>query len=154
MTAPTRPYVARVLDVSCAATRATPVKTQPVAVSPRPRASESSTARGNEIRLPATSRPTSRLASTAVRTAAVVGACRSTAAARTSSSRPLSSSARVCRPTRNMLIRPTTIAPNAVDCQVTWPPMVLSARAGPAIAMNAALDSIDAAARSSSAWLA
>ena len=38
--------------------------------------------------------------------AAVIGACRPTAAARSSSSRPLSSSARVCRPTRNMLISP------------------------------------------------
>ena len=54
----------------------------------------------------------------------------------------------------NMLISPAQIAPNAVDCQVTWPPMVSSARAGPAIAMNAALSSMLAAARSNSAWVA
>ena len=64
------------------------------------------------------------------------------APARTSSSRPLSSSARVCRPTRNMLISPATIAPKAVACQATWPPTVLSARAGPAMATKAAFDSI------------
>ena len=83
--------------------------------------------------------PRATLASSAVSRAAVAGACRPTAEARTSSSRPLSSSARVCRPMMNMLISPTEIAPKAVACQVTCPPMVLSARAGPAMAMKAAL---------------
>ena len=52
-----------------------------------------------------------------------------------------------------MLIRPATTAPKAVACQVTWPPSVLSARGGPAIAMKAALSPMLAAARSNSAWL-
>ncbi len=93
------------------------------------------------------------MASIASTTAAVIGACRPMAAARTSSSRPDSSSARVWRPMMNMLIRPAQIAPNAVDCQATCPPMVSRARAGPVIAMKAALPSMLAAAFSKSAWV-
>ena len=85
--------------------------------------------------------------------AAVCGAQRPTAVERRSSSRPDSSSARVCRPTRNMLISPAQTAPNALACHVTWPPIVLSARGGPAIAMKAAFFSIIAAAASNSCWL-
>ena len=40
-------------------------------------------------------------------------------AARSSSSRPVSSSVRVWRPTMSIAISPTTIAPNAVACQAT-----------------------------------
>ena len=87
-------------------------------------------------------------------TVAAVVARRPTAAARSISSRPDSSSARVWRTTRNIDISPPAIAPKAVACQATWPPIVLSARAGPAIATNAALDSIVAAAASNSAWVA
>ena len=85
---------------------------------------------------------------------AVVVARRPIAPARSSSSRPLSSSARVCRPARNMLISPASTAPKAVACQATWPPTVLSARAGPAIAIRAGLEPIIVAARSNSAWVA
>ena len=53
----------------------------------------------------------------------------------------------------NMLIRPMQIAPNAADCQITCPPIVFKARAGPAMAMNAVLRSIVAAAVSNSAWV-
>ena len=49
---------------------------------------------------------------------------------------------------------PATTAPNAVACQVTCPPTVFRARAGPAIATSAALPCIPTAARSSSAWVA
>ena len=42
---------------------------------------------------------------------------------------------------------------NTIGGQVTCPPIVLSARAGPAMAMNAALPLISAAARSNSAWV-
>ena len=133
------PYMLRVDEVSWAATRAVAVKTQPHSVSPTPTAIESGADSGKVTRLTATSAPSTTLASRASARAAVRDACRLTAAARTSSSRPLSSSARVCRPTRNMLISPATIAPNAEACHITWPPMVLSARAGPAIATNAAV---------------
>ena len=78
---------------------------------------------------------------------------RPTGAARSSSSRPLSSSARVCRPTMNMLISPAQMAPKAAACQVTCPPVVFSARAGPVMAMRAAFPSIPAAALSNSAWV-
>ena len=81
--------------------------------------------------------PASTLATSATRTAATVGAARPMAAARSSSSRPASSSARVWRTTMNIDIRPTTTAPKAVACQVTCPPTVLSARAGPAIETSA-----------------
>ncbi len=102
----------------------------------------------NHTRIPAT-----RLATIAVPRAAVIGANRSTGAARSSSSRPLSSSRRVCRPTRNMLIRAAATAPKALACHITWPPSVLSARAGPSMAMNAVFCAMLAAARSNSAWL-
>ncbi len=83
--------------------------------------------------------------------AAVTDANRPTGAERTSSSRPLSSSARVCRPTRNIVISPISTAPKAEDCQNTWPPIVSSARAGPAMATKAAFEPIVSAALSSSA---
>ena len=91
------------------------------------------------------------LAIRAATSAAVMDACRLTGEARSSSSRPLSSSARVCRPTRNMLINPTSTAPKADACHTTWPPIVFSARAGPAMAMKAVLPSMLAAALSNSA---
>jgi len=53
-----------------------------------------------------------------------------------------------------MLITPAMTVPNAEACHATWPPSVLSARAGPAIAMNAALLASFAAARSNAAWVA
>jgi hypothetical protein len=154
ITTPVRPYAARALLVSWAASSAVPAKTSPTAASPTPSATESATASGNATRLSVTSVPTRRLASTTTTIVAAVVASRPTGEARSSSSRPFSSSARVCRTTRNIDMRPTVTAPNAVACQVTWPPTVLSARAGPAIATNAALDPISAAARSSSAWVA
>ncbi len=123
----------------------------PVSASPTPSATESGTASEYETRLSVTRAPSSRLATRVTSSAARSGSSRPTTAERTSSSRPLSSSARVCRVTRNMLISPATTAPNAVACQVTWPPIVSRARAGPAIATSAALPSIPAAARSSSA---
>ena len=43
------------------------------------------------------------------------------------------------------------MAPKAVACQVTCPPTVLSARAGPAMEMKAVLPSMLAAAASNSA---
>jgi len=101
-----------------------------------------------------TSAPRRTLASIASSTEAVNDACRSTGAARRISSRLLSSSARVCRPTRNMLISPARTAPKAVACQATCPPTVSSARAGPAIAMKAELPVMLAAARSRSACVA
>ncbi len=78
---------------------------------------------------------------------------RSTGAPRSSSSRPVSSAARVWRPITNMLTSPAVIAPNAVACQATCPPVVFSARAGPAIAMKAALADMAAAASSNASWL-
>ena len=95
--------------------------------------------------------PMTTLATAATTSAATIGACRPTAAARTSSSRPDSSSALVCRPMMNMLIRPATTAPNAMACHATCPPTVLSARAGPVMAMKATFCSMLVAARSNSA---
>ena len=153
-TAPASPYIARVLAVSWAATSAVPVKNQPDSVSP---SAEAQRVGDRERVAPrGSARPARRAAGwPAARRPGRRSSARSrpTAAARSSSSRPLSSSARVCRPTRNMLISPATTAPKADACQVTWPPMVFSARAGPAMAMKAALSSMLAAARSNSAWV-
>ena len=98
--------------------------------------------------------PTARLAAPAASSAASTGASRPTVPARTSSSCPDSSSARVCRTTSTIDIRPTAIAPKALDCQATWPPTVSSARAGPAMATIAVFPAMLAAAVSSSAWVA
>ena len=98
--------------------------------------------------------PRTTLASVATVSAAMPARRRPTPPARTNSSRPLSSSARVWRPMMNMLISPATIAPNAPACQATCPPIVSSARAGPAMAMNAVLSAMLAAASSSSACVA
>ena len=148
------PYAARGPEVSWAASRATAANSTPAAASPIPSAHESAAARGTDTRLSATSTPVARLARTATRNAAAVVALRPIAAERSTSSRPVSSSVRVWRTTRNIDISPAVTAPNAVDCQATCPPTVLSARAGPAMAMNAALPSIAAAAASNSACVA
>ena len=153
MTAPVSPYAARELLVSCAASNATAASTRPTAAWPAPSPIESAADSGTDTRLRATSIPVAMLATTASRTVAAVVARRPTAAARSISSRPDSSSARVWRTTRNIDISPPTTAPKAVACQATWPPTVLRARAGPAIATKAALDSIAAAAASNSAWV-
>ncbi len=140
--------------MSWAASSATPEKTIPTAARPRPSASESGAASGKVTRLSVTSVPVSTLATSATRTVAAVVARRPTAAARSISSRPDSSSARVWRTTRNIDIRPIVIAPKAVACQVTCPPIVSSARAGPVMAMKAALASIATAAVSNSSCVA
>ena len=98
--------------------------------------------------------PTATLATSAASRVARTGARRPTAAARTSSSRPVSSSVRVCRMTTAIDIRPAAMAPNALDCQATCPPTVSRARAGPAMAIIAVFSPMLAAATSSSAWLA
>ena len=56
----------------------------------------------------AISAPSTANAAAATTSTAVTGALRPTTVARNSSVRPVSSSARVCRPTRNMPMRATT----------------------------------------------
>jgi hypothetical protein len=84
MTAPATAYIARVLWVSWAATRAVALNTAPQATSPSPVANESATGSGSPfsgespgcvaMRLAATSRPTARFASRAIERAAAIGA--------------------------------------------------------------------------------
>ena len=83
-----------------------------------------------------------RLARPARARAAASGACRPTRAERISSARPVSSSARVCRPTRNMLINATTIATNARISKTTSPSIDCNSRVGPLIAITAVLPPI------------
>ena len=102
------------------------------------------------MRLRATSAPSSKLIPATTMSAAVVTACRPTTAARTNSERPLSSSTRVCRPTRNILMRATMANPNAPTSQATLPPTVSSAYVGPFIATNAGLSPTMSAAEDNS----
>ncbi len=61
-------------------------------------------------------------ATTAATNAAVAGACRPTTPARTSSARPVSSSARVCRTTRKMLMIATaTMTVRAISLAIIAP---------------------------------
>jgi hypothetical protein len=86
-----------------------------------------------------TSAPAARFAMPASSSAATSGARRPTRAERISSARPVSSSARVCRPTRNMLISATTMARNEKISNTTSPPIESSSRVGPLIAITAVL---------------
>ena len=72
-------------------------------------------------------------------TAASSGACRPTRAARTSSVRPASSSARVCRPTVNIAMSAATSMTDAEISKATAPATVSSPTGGPANAIAAAL---------------
>ena len=73
----------------------------------------------------ATSAPSRTCAPVTTMSAAVSGAKRPTGAAPISSLRPLCSSPRVWRPTKNMLISATNAAPKPPSCQATSPPTVV-----------------------------
>jgi len=75
-------------------------------------------------------------------TAASSGACRPTSADRTSSVRPPSSSARLCRPVVNMAMRAATIITEPEISKATAPATVVRPTGGPEKAMAAALDPI------------
>ena len=75
----------------------------------------------------ATAAPSSNCAAATTISAAVSGAERPTGAAPTSSLRPLCSSPRVWRPTKNMLISATKAAPKPPSCQATSPPTLVTA---------------------------
>ena len=87
------------------------------------------------------SAPSSSWAAVTTTSAAAIGAKRPTGAARTSSLRPVCSSARVWRPTKNMLMSATNAAPKPPICQATSPPTVVRLYGGPTIAIRPGLPS-------------
>ena len=109
-TAIDRPRAPLAVPLTCAATAATAAKTRPQPTSPSPNARAPVSGRPLTVRTATASASTTALAADAMATATASEACRPTAVDPMSSSRPVSSSARVCRTTRKMLIRPAASA--------------------------------------------
>ena len=152
-TAPVMPYALDVVWLTCIATAATPVKNRPTPVSDAPNANEPAAGSPKASIVSATAIPTSRFTAATTPSAAAVGARRPTGAARTSSLRPLCSSARVCRPSSSMLISATTTAPKPPHCHATSPPTLVTAWGGPTIAIRPGLPATVAAYSFRSAWV-
>ena len=97
------PVAARALVVTCAVTSATAPKARPAAADPVIIAAASAAGKpSSALSAAVPRRPTRSRATVSVAIAAVAGAWRPTGCAVTSSSRPVSSSARVCRTTCRM----------------------------------------------------
>ena len=94
----------RACSVSWAVTPPTAPKTSPVSAVATPRAIEVAASIPVPTRASVVTVPTARLARATVNRAAAAGAKRPTGRARTTSRRPDSSSARVCRTTMRMLM--------------------------------------------------
>ena len=123
---PVIPYIDEVVWLTCAATAAMPANTSPTPASDAPSAHDPAAGWDSPSMESATSTPSRTCAALATISAAVTGAKRPTGAAPISSLRPSCSSARVWRPTMNMLISATNAAPKPPSCQATSPPTVLS----------------------------
>src|SRR6266536_3504821 len=109
-TAEVMAVAARALSVSWAAVAATAANMRPVRPTARPMATDPATGSPTPTRPSATSTTMARLASPATSSAALSGAYRPTTAAPISSSRPVSSSVRVCRTTVRRLISATRMS--------------------------------------------
>jgi len=121
------------------ATSATPANSSPAPPSDAPSAIAPAAGWPSPISASATAAATSALTAVTTTSVAAVGALRPTTLARISSLRPVCSSARVCRPTMNMLIKAATTAPIAPHCQAVSPPTVVTRYAGPTIAIRPGL---------------
>ena len=119
------PRAVRALSVSWAVTAATPANMQPASAVAAPRASEPAAGSRNAICTTASSRPTTRHAPIVTASAAASAANRPTMVAPTSSSRPASSSARVCRITAKMPSSPAPTATNSPAFQTISAPSEL-----------------------------
>ncbi len=106
------PRAPRAVTTSCAATAATPPNTSPHPLMDSASAAEPATGSPSLASQRNVSRAIATLAAAAARSAAVSGACRPTAAEPTSSSRPASSSARVCLTTMKIVSSTAKAAPH------------------------------------------
>lgn len=104
-TPPANPAAAREFALSCTVTAVTPANAIPTRPIATPTSIEPAAAYPLAIPSAATTIAAAAFAIAATIRAAVRGACRPTTFARTTSARPLCSSARVCRATRRMFIR-------------------------------------------------
>ena len=102
------PSAARAEAVTWAAAAAAEVKTSPMPTSSAPWSTDAPVGRSLAIRTAVSRTPTSTEAAPATSTAAAVAACLPVTVPRSSSNRPDSSSARVCRTTRKLTISATT----------------------------------------------
>jgi hypothetical protein len=103
-TAPAMPRAPRLCSVICAVTAVTQANNRPNPPIAAPKSTEPAAGRSWPSMHSAISPPSSVKAPAATMSAAVTGALRPSTVARNSSVRPVSSSARVWRPTRNMPI--------------------------------------------------
>lgn len=144
---PARPDATLVLSVTWAVTAVTAANTRPTAVTDAPKVTAPAAGRSMPMNPTARAAPTTTFMPPTTTSAASMGAWRPTAAARTSSSRPLSSSARVWRESMNRLMSPTSTSVNEPVSKATRPPKVSSPCTGPLKAMAAALPSTTVATR-------
>jgi hypothetical protein len=100
------PLAPRAVPLTCAAIAASPAKTRPQPASASPKATAPPAGSPLKVSTATASTATMRFAIAAMPAATDSAAFRPTTAEPTSSSRPVSSSALVCRTTRKMLIRP------------------------------------------------
>lgn len=117
--------------MSWAVSAATPANTSPTPSQDRPNATDPATGSPKRTMTSAAMAPSVPAAVTAVSSAAVSGARRPTDAAPTSSRRPVSSSARVCRTTSRTHMTATIALPVEPTRQALTPPTVWSFRTGP-----------------------
>jgi hypothetical protein len=139
----------RALAVTCAATAATAAKTRPHSAIATASATDPAAGSPVPARNSTVSTAMDTFATAAVSRAAVSGAYRPTTVAPRSSSRPVSSSVRVCRTTVNRLISATRMNSVTPIFQAVSAPM-LAAKRGPLRATNDAFVSTVLTTRSDS----
>ena len=133
------PYIDELVSLTCAATAATPANTSPTPASEAPSANDPSAGWSIAIIESATSSPSSNCTAVTTPSATAIVVKRPTGAAPTSSLRPVCSSCRVWRPTKNMLISATIAAPKPPICHAMSPPTVSRLYGGPTIAIRPGL---------------
>ena len=120
------PRAGRATDAICAASAAIPANERLTAAMARASAAEPATGRPSAARAAVISAASAALAIPATASATASGACRPTTPAWISSSRPASSSARVCRTTRKMATRDARIAAHTPYRQAVRAPTELA----------------------------
>ena len=139
-TLPAIPRAALADEVTCAAAAATEVNTRPTPARDAPWMSEACASNPAERKTNVSSTPTRADATTATSTEAAVAAWRPVTVARSSSARPDSSSARVCRTTRNITISATRRVAVLVVSYAVMPPSVFTSYGMPFIILPAPLE--------------
>ena len=121
-TAKAIPLAGRAYSVSCTVIAATPAKTRPLRPQSAASATDPAAGRPMATNPSAVTAASTRLTASTYSRLEASQACRPTAAALTSSARPVSSSWRVWRVTSRRLIRPMRKTQGVTTCQAVAPP--------------------------------